>query len=725
MSNINHRWNFFKAGGAVQINLGSGADIENIAQLDAKLWSALSCPTVGLTLDSKTLAFVDYNNDGRIRRGEIIQACQWVCARVKNADALLRGDSQLLLLEINTDSADGGVLLESAKTVLANIGKASAEAISVDDFADESRIFAASPFNADGIITALSCGDDADLVSVFNDVLACSTPKKDRSGLDGVDAADIEAFFADAAAALAWNAKLDADGEILFMGEDTAAAFGAFEAVESQIEDWFARSQIIFYNPDAQEAMFERDNEKLVAAFADLDFEVLAKLPIVKLNSAGEMDFSSGVNPAWTAQCEAFKGLVLERILKKSTLTLPEWKGLMAKFAPHKAWSKSKPSSAVVGLGFERLTAVAVEANKNALLELVAKDVSRKDDVDNIASVEKLVRFNRDLFKLLKNFVSFQDFYSHGGSGIFQYGNLFIDRRMCAMCVRVENVDAHAKMAAMGQGYLVYCNCRRKDSPSIDIVAMITAGDCDNIIVGRNGIFYDYLGNEWDATITKVVDNPIGVYQAFSSPYKRVIKWIGETVSKKASDADKSVISKVESLETVDSKKDAKKFDVGTIAALGVAVGGITTAFGMVLEAVFGLGYWLPLGVVGIILAISLPSMFVAWLKLRMRNLAPLLDGNGWAVNNKASVSMSFGAYLTKTAKLPKGSKFCAVDRFPEKHVLRNVAILLLIAILAACAAFYFWRVSHPKTVCPAEAPVQQVSAATQQGSQVVPVSHP
>ena len=206
-----------------------------------------------------------------------------------------------------------------------------------------------------------------------------------------------------------------------------------------------------------------------------------------------------------------------------------------------------------------------------------------------------------------------------------------------------------------------------------------------------------------------------------------MIKWIGETVSKKAADADKSVVSKVENLEAVDTKKDAKKFDVGTIAALGVAVGGITTAFGMVLEAVFGLGYWLPLGVVGIILAISLPSMFIAWLKLRMRNLAPLLDGNGWAVNSKAAVSMSFGAYLTKTAKLPKGSKFCSVDRFPEKHVVRNVAVLLLIAILAGCAAVYFLYDGHGRGLPAAKTALP--SATSTDTQQQVPVaasvSHP
>jgi hypothetical protein len=34
-------------------------------------------------------------------------------------------------------------------------------------------------------------------------------------------------------------------------------------------------------------------------------------------------------------------------------------------------------------------------------------------------------------------------------------------------------------------------------------------GDADNLLIGRNSVFYDRKGRDWDATITKVVDHPI------------------------------------------------------------------------------------------------------------------------------------------------------------------------------------------------------------------------
>src|SRR5690606_23861548 len=67
-----------------------------------------------------------------------------------------------------------------------------------------------------------------------------------------------------------------------------------------------------------------------------------------------------------------------------------------------------------------------------------------------------------------------------------------------------------------------------------------------------------------------------------------------------------------------------KKLDVGVVAALGVAVGGITAALGALLQAFFGLGIWMPLGVIALMLVISGPSMLIAWLKLRQRNVGPI-----------------------------------------------------------------------------------------------------
>jgi hypothetical protein len=45
--------------------------------------------------------------------------------------------------------------------------------------------------------------------------------------------------------------------------------------------------------------------------------------------------------------------------------------------------------------------------------------------------------------------------------------------------------------------------------------------------------------------------------------------------------------------------------------------------------------------------------MVMAWLKLRRRNIAPLLNANGWAINAASKISIPFGESLTEIAKFP------------------------------------------------------------------------
>jgi hypothetical protein len=60
--------------------------------------------------------------------------------------------------------------------------------------------------------------------------------------------------------------------------------------------------------------------------------------------------------------------------------------------------------------------------------------------------------------------------------------------------------------------------------------------------------------------------------------------------------------------------------------------------------------------------------MAVAWLKLRQRNIAPLLDANGWAINSHAKLNVAFGAALTQIPKLPAGAARDLVDPFEDKR---------------------------------------------------------
>ena len=81
--------------------------------------------------------------------------------------------------------------------------------------------------------------------------------------------------------------------------------------------------------------------------------------------------------------------------------------------------------------------------------------------------------------------------------------------------------------------------------------------------------------------------------------------------------------------------------------------------------------------------------MVIAYFKLRKRNLAPILDANGWAVNTRAIVNIPFGKTLTALARLPEGAQSSLVDPFAEKE---RPWKLYLFLVAVAAVALLLWQ---------------------------------
>jgi len=173
------------------------------------------------------------------------------------------------------------------------------------------------------------------------------------------------------------------------------------------------------------------------------------------------------------------------------------------------------------------------------------------------------------------------------------------------------------------------------------------------------------------------------------------VRWIEEQVQKRAAEADTAATGKLQDAATKAGTAAAtgapaapaapKKLDIGVVAALSVAISGITAIVGSMLQAFFGLGYLMPLGLLGLLLLISGPSMLIAWMKLRQRNLGPILDANGWAVNTLTRVNIPLGSSLTSLPSMPAGAERSLVDPFAEKKSVWP-RLLLALAVFAAIA---------------------------------------
>ena len=657
----NYKWEFENIGGSSRVKITSGEDIAHLAELDPKMWTVLSCPVTGLEIDDKSLAFMDTDGDGKIRVNDVIATSKWVTSVLKNTDLLLEGKDQIALDELNLENESGKKLYNSAKQILANLGK-EGTVISLADTADSAAIFAKTRFNGDGVITEATA-EDADHKAVIAAAVACLGGVADRSGAQGVNADMVEAFYKNLTDYLAWH---EAEVEAPF-GADTDAAIAAYNALDAKVKDFFMRSKLATFSPDST-ASLDVQNSRIEAISADNLTDKTAEIaayPIARVTGKPEIDLSAPVNPAWAAQFNTLKKVALAG---EKVLTEEVWAAVGAKFSAYTAWKGAKAGAAVEGLGVDAMKKFVEQDNKAALLDLIAQDAAVAEEAANIEMVNKFLYVFRDFYRLLRNFVTLHDFYNKDVQAIFQSGRLIVDQRECRFCMHVADAGKHNATAASSGMFLVYCDCTTKSKPGkLQIVAAVTVGEIGDLVVGKNAVYYDNAGVEWDAVITKIVDNPISIAQSFWSPYRRMAKVVENLITKNAADKDAKMMAEATAkinaapaaLPAADGKPaPAVPFDIakfaGIFAALGMAVGMIGTALAALAKGIFALQWWqLLLAVVGIVLVISGPAMVLAWLKLRRRNIAPLLNANGWAVNAASKISIPFGETLTDMAKFP------------------------------------------------------------------------
>ena len=728
-------WTYCSLGGVVRVNITSGEDIAHLGELDQKLWTVLSCPTKDLTFDERTLKLIDTDGDGRVRASEIVAAAQWLTAVVKDKDAIMKGESVLKLDGINTECEAGRKLYKSAKQILQNLGLEKDE-ISVDDAADSVAIFKNTQFNGDGVITPASTDDEAlkAQIAAIAEKIGSAT---DRSGEAGVTAEQIEAFYAALADYAAWQDAGEADKKDIFpYGDNTAAALAACEAVQDKVADYFMRCKLIRFD-DAVSAAVDVSAER-VGAISEKNLatqaEEIATYPLARPAKEAVLPFDA-INPAWQAPFAAVKALVLDVDFPKAkSITEEEWNGVLAKFGAYKAWMAAKKGEAVEALGLDEVKALLKADRKADLLALVEADVALKDESESIDEVKRLMLYYRDFAKLLRNYVIFTDFYGReqGTRGIFEIGKLYIDERCCDLCIKVSDMGAHGDMPKLSGMFLLYCKCTSKArGETMDVVAVMTDGNTRDLRPGKNGLFYDLDGNDWDAVITKVVENPISVKDAFWAPYRKVARFVSDKIDKSAADKDADALAKLTATtekpagEAVKQPFDIAKF-AGIAAAVGMALAGIGAVLVALGAAVKSLVWWQWLIIIAaVMLIISGPSCFIAWRKLRKRNLGPVLNANGWAVNSMVLVNILFGKTLTSVAKYPK---LKLEDPYAKKTPWWRKCLRWLVCLLIfAFGVLYFtdnlqWmgieRKAKTEQVeeapeAPAEAPAEEPAAET------------
>ena len=355
-----YRWRFFKSARCVQVKLETGADLAALPELDQRLWTVLSASTKGLRFDAATLRLLDADGDGRIRAPDVLAAVAWLRPRFRSLDVLFARKAEVSLADVDATTEEGKTLLASFTRILAREDRADATAISLADVLGATALFNAQPFNGDGVVTPKSTADAA-LAAVVAQIAACEGATRDRSGDDGIDQAAADRFFADARAHLAWKA---AGAKVAVLGEATAAAYAAYEAVAAEIDAYFTPP---------------------------------ADLPLVAEDPTPLLPLTAGVNPLWAERFQTFADKAAGPVLGVAgveSITRADWAVVKAKFAPYGAWRAARAGAAVADVGDDRLAQLLADGRVEAAVnDLLARDRALADESARFADCERALRF--------------------------------------------------------------------------------------------------------------------------------------------------------------------------------------------------------------------------------------------------------------------------------------------------------------------------------------------
>lgn len=428
------------------------------------------------------------------------------------------------------------------------------------------------------------------------------------------------------------------DPKVRVLGAQTESAEAALAAVEAVVDNYFAAA----------------GDEILVTE------EPAKRLPL-----------EEHIHPKYAEAIRTLnQACVVPLLGAKATLGYLDWQALKARLAPFRAHRAAKP---------------VAHANLQAQLD----------------DEERVLRYKMHLLEFLENFVNMKRLFSARGTAIFQVGTLRIDAREMSLCFAVENEAAHSALSGRSKCCVLYLGLTHPATNAArTICAVVTAGSTGRLYVGRKGVFLDYEGHEWEAVITKIVENQVSLTEAFWAPWKKIGESISSLVKKSLDDKQAKAITTV-SASTQDTKMGGAAM-ASSVAAIGIGIGMIGAALASLLAAVSQLTPWqIPLAVVSVLLVVSLPSVILTAFKLRQRDLGAILNASGWAVNRSIFISLKQANTFT----------LCACN-----HTLRRGVIALVVLVVVWIGAFYGYEAYKAecaaKCTAPAPAPTTEATPA-------------
>jgi hypothetical protein len=685
---------FKKFAGSLQLQIESFDELLAAIEIPKTQWVATAAPISAFNCDAKFLALLDGDHNGRVRVEELCEAIRWTAKMLKDRKGVEERSDTLVLSRL---SKDANVLEQAAALVLEALAKGNETTLSLAQVRESASALRASHFNGDGIVAPEKFSER--LGAVAKAVMSLSAEAKNLAEKPGVSAAMVAHFREARAAAKAHLAKKK---DAYVWGDASEPRAAAVAAVKARVDEYFLQCRLVAAQSDAAGSL--KPALDGVAGSAEKLLAALSATPIAPAAVDGSLTWSKVFRGKDFEALEALRKDAFEPAFSAgSSMSEGQWRELVAKSDAINAWKDAAAADKAIALGAE--LDLIKDEELSAIEAECAKDTERKPMIDAVADLEKLVLFQRWLMAFANNFISMPDLYDPMRAALFERGTLVLSGRQFTFSALVPDRGVHAALSEKGTMFTMYVkvDASKAGKDPFEVAVPVTAGTSEGIEVGKRGVFRDQENNEFDATVVQVIRQPVSLWEAMVMPYQKIGRFISTKIEGFTSEGDKALEKQLESTYTAAHASTTAGANAGataaaaaatqpnrpgaaapaaaapaaapqsggaiagTVAALGVGVGMIVGAFTSLFTALSSMKPMQLIGaMVGLIAVVSIPSALFAWLKLRKRDIAIVLEGQGWALNERILLGRHLGPLFTRKPSRPKGSSTEMLDSVAE-----------------------------------------------------------
>ncbi len=673
------RFTFQRFGHSFHVRVENARDLRGLLTLDEAHWIATTAPIETINADPVLLRLLDTDRDGRIRVSEVKGAIQWIFDTLTNPEAIRPGNNRLLLSEVKADTKTGRRILDSAEKIQQILGDPDKSDIYLQEVRSIISEEEKGGLDTAGIVLPAAAPNET-IRQFLSDILHTVGGKAHPAepGAIGVTAESLEQFLQETREFLAWRDRAVAPNAavpstILPLGKDTAPTFALLEKLQDKLEQFFLLCDALrLADTQPQLELATKNSAEIDFAEVSTVTTLLEKAPVAAPNPGGILDFSTALNPHYEQDLQRFQKEILQRIFgrKMGKMRKSHWEEVKTAFRPYRDWLARRPPVKVDGLPEARLRDYVKDPQFQKIASALLKESHRTAlALDNLRLLEKLILYQAYLIPFVNSFVSFPHLYDPESRALFELGTLIMDGRHFTLAVKVPDRTLHAKFSQVSNMFVLYAEIISSEKQKLYEVAVpVTSGSRGNLHVNKWGIFRDIYGREHHAHIVQIVENPISLGEAVMAPFKR----LGRAITTKLEEVTREAQQKLEQQGTQvvqqlkegtapPAKRGTGNRDAGTgslLAGGGIAIAALGSSVAFITKTIADLGWMVMLGgLIGAFLAVMLPAVIVAFLKLQRRDLSSMLEGAGWGLNSRMRLTRRQSLTFTNRPPYPAGSR--------------------------------------------------------------------